>query len=920
MYCFRHILRFLIFFFILFLHNSVKSQVIFTSSNLPIVVLNTNGQIIPDENKIEIDMGIIYNGSGQRNYLADPFNEYDGKIGIEVRGSSSQGFPKKQYGFETRDDEGNNLNVPLLGMPEENDWILYAPYSDKSLLRNFITYNLSRKTGRYASRTCFCELVINDDYKGVYILLEKIKRDNNRVDISKMDSDDIAGDSLSGGYIIKIDKWTGSNNDGWVSEFPPYPGAWQDIIYQYHYPKPDEIVTQQKDYIQNVIYEFENFMDQRTGDIMDQSYEDFIDVDSFIDFFIINEIAKNVDGYRLSTFMFKDRESKGGKLTMGPVWDFNLGFGNANYYEGWVTSGWQMQNILYSDYYLTPFYWNKLFEDSEFYKRLTMRWLSFRQTILSNDSILGLIDQTVEYLDESQQRNFQRWPILGVWVWPNYFVGNTYAEEIAFLKNWIEDRLAWMDANLVAPAVINEINYLPCSYFDPGDWVEIFNPNMLPLNISGWKFKDENNYPFFTIPEGTEIDPVGYLILCQDVSKFTALFPDVQNYMGSFNFDLSSDGELIRLFDSQNEIVDCVEYNNTDPWPVKPEGVGFTLELKDFTLDNMLGENWRASALVQGSPGWPNIIPPVCGLFLNEFMADNQNTIADPQGDFDDWIEIYNSSTSSVDIGGLYLTDDLEIPLKYRIPFGNPDSTTIPPKGHLLLWADKDPEDGILHLDFKLSKDGEEIGLFNADGISLIDSVSFGAQQTDISTGRARDGNREWTVWQEPTPGASNMFHQTILFVEGWNSLSTYLALAENNVENIFAPIVNDLVILQSGPFIYWPAQGINTIGNWDIYSAYIAKLENSHELDFAGYFNDNPTVEMISGWNLIPVLCSCPFEIEEFYDVLEDNLVIIKEAVGYKIFWPAQNISTLQYLNPGNAYFVYLNTPCSFTFPAGTK
>ncbi len=151
----------LLFILAIVLSTSFAETVNFESSNLPIVVINTHGQTIPDEYRIIADMGIIYNGPGQRNHVNDPFNNYDGKISIELRGSSSQMFPKKQYALETEDAQGENLNVSLLGLPEENDWILNGPYSDKSLIRNVLIYRLARDLGNYASRTRFCELVLN---------------------------------------------------------------------------------------------------------------------------------------------------------------------------------------------------------------------------------------------------------------------------------------------------------------------------------------------------------------------------------------------------------------------------------------------------------------------------------------------------------------------------------------------------------------------------------------------------------------------------------------------------------------------------------------------------------------------------------------------------------------------------------------
>ena len=145
----------------------------FSESNLPIVVIKTNGQVILDEPRIVCDMGIIYNGNGVMNNVNDPFNEYDGKISIEYRGSSSQSFPKKPYALETQKANGDNNNVSLLGMPSENDWILYAPYTDKSLMRNVLTFDIGRNMGWYASRTQYCELVIDGDYKGIYVFMEK---------------------------------------------------------------------------------------------------------------------------------------------------------------------------------------------------------------------------------------------------------------------------------------------------------------------------------------------------------------------------------------------------------------------------------------------------------------------------------------------------------------------------------------------------------------------------------------------------------------------------------------------------------------------------------------------------------------------------------------------------------------------------
>ncbi len=199
-------------------------------SNLPIIVITTeNGQAIPDEPKITAHMGIIDNESGNNEHPGT-FNDYDGKIGIELRGASSQGYAKKGYGLETRLENGENNNVSLLGMPVENDWVLHGPYSDKSLIRNILAYHFSAAMGQYAPRTRLCELFINDSYSGVYVLMEKIKRDTFRLDIGKLEAHEISGRDVTGGYIFKLDKQD-EDEEFWFSPYPAIDGNDIRIIY-----------------------------------------------------------------------------------------------------------------------------------------------------------------------------------------------------------------------------------------------------------------------------------------------------------------------------------------------------------------------------------------------------------------------------------------------------------------------------------------------------------------------------------------------------------------------------------------------------------------------------------------------------------------------------------------------------------------
>ncbi|MFZ4620074.1 MAG: CotH kinase family protein [Bacteroidota bacterium] len=430
------------------------SPAAFTSSNLPIVIINTHGQSIPDEPKITADMGIIFNGAGKRNNLTDSLNLYNGKIGIEIRGSSSQMFPKKQYGLETRDSLGGELDVSFFGMPLESDWILSAPYNDKSLMRDALTYSLSNSIGRYASRTRYCELVLNGEYMGVYILMEKLKRDKGRVNISKVDTAAVSGDGLSGGYIIKIDKLSGSGNDGWISNYPPRPGSPFKINYLYEYPKMEEITAAERAYIISFFYNFESVFSTSAYADTVNGYAKYLDRSSMVDFFLVNELGRNVDGFRLSSFMYKDKDSKNPKMFLGPVWDFNHAYGNSDYYDASNISGWQLNwfntNTAFQtgDMWQPPFWWFKVIEDSLFLQSADLRWRSLRKNQLSVARINSFIDSVALHVDEAQQRNFVRWPILNQYVWPNAYIGGTYANEIKYLKNWISQRLVWMDWKL----------------------------------------------------------------------------------------------------------------------------------------------------------------------------------------------------------------------------------------------------------------------------------------------------------------------------------------------------------------------------------------------------------------------------------------------------------------------------------------
>ncbi|MFN8318607.1 MAG: CotH kinase family protein [Saprospiraceae bacterium] len=418
-------------------------------SNLPIVVINTGNQYIPDDQKIDVEMKIIDPATYYQTEK-DEANVYTGKVGIELRGSSSQSFPKKAYSFETRDAQGEDKDVSIFGWPEESDYILYPSYHEKSLMHNVLAMELFRSMGFYASRTQFVEVLIDQNYMGVYVVMEKIKRSKGRVDIAKLEPEEIAGDEVTGGYIVKIDKQTGSQSGGWLSNYPSLSTFPKNIFFQYHYP--EDGAFQQRAYIKDYVSSFESSLKSPFYKDADKGYRKWINVESFIYYWILNEVSRNVDGYRLSTFLYKDKDSKGGKLTIGPPWDFDIAFGNADYCNGQSYQGfsWQFNTICPEDGYQLPFWWDKLLQDSFFLDSLSKVYdYQRKEGSLRKEFIFSLIDSMSYELQEAQVRNFKKWNILGQYVWPNPSpIPSSWQGEVQELKNWIGERLIWLDNNL----------------------------------------------------------------------------------------------------------------------------------------------------------------------------------------------------------------------------------------------------------------------------------------------------------------------------------------------------------------------------------------------------------------------------------------------------------------------------------------
>jgi hypothetical protein len=562
-------------------------------SNLPIIIIVTDHGIeIQDSPRVPATMKIISRGNGQRNYVTDQNNplwlHYGGRIDIEIRGSSSQFPDKKQYGLTTRKaDNISEENVSLLGMPRENDWILNSMAFDSASIRDYLTYNLARKTGEYASRTAYCELIINGSYRGLYLLQEKIKADVNRVDVIKIGNSDNNMPDLTGGYITKADKTTGGDPVAWTME--QWFGASVDYIHVL--PKPSEVTTTQNNYIHSQFQMLEKNALNNNISVTD-GFPSIIDVTSFIDYIIINELASNADAYMYSTFFHKDRN---GKLRAGPVWDNDLTFGNDLLIWGYdrsKTDIWQLSNAENDG----SRFWKDLFDNPTFKCYLSKRWNELTQPGQPLDllSIESFIDQTVNVIAEAAERNNTLWQING-----------TLQDRIADIKSFLKLRIGWMTENLgtysecsniqVPPLVITKIMYNPPPH--PGaaetndeEFIEITNTGDQYVVLNGVFFSGTGFV--YQFPAGSTIGPCSSVFLSGNISAFRAKYGF--SPFGQFTRDLPASGVNLKLTDGFGNIIDNVSYADTAPWPDANTN-GKYLKLIDPNLDNNLPSSWVAT-------------------------------------------------------------------------------------------------------------------------------------------------------------------------------------------------------------------------------------------------------------------------------------------------------------------------------------
>ncbi|MEU7589953.1 CotH kinase family protein [Micromonospora sp. NPDC049230] len=419
------------------------AQNVTTTHDLPVVLIDSYGAGRPDREYLDATAMIFEPGSGGTTSLAAT-PTVSTRAGFRLRGNSSATFEKTPFRLEFWDNADDDADYPVLGMPADSDWALRGPFTDKALIREALVYDLGREMGLPAPRYAFAEFYLNTDaapvgagdYLGVYMIVETIKNSKDRLDLKQLDPEDVTLPKIQGGYIWKFE-WM-------AAEEPTLPctGPAATCWNYLEVVDPSPLQPQQRDWLRGHLQEFNdvlhatNFADPTTG------YRRYIDVDSFIDLMIVNELSREMDAYVRSSHFYKDRDSK---IFAGPLWDFDLSFGVGGFFNNDQVTGWQYQQTRQPS---ANDWFARLLQDPAFVNQARSRWQTLRRGLLSDTALQARINALASPLTNGAQRNFQRWPNLTSPT-VSFFrtpTSPTWQGQVQVMRDWMLRRAAWLDS------------------------------------------------------------------------------------------------------------------------------------------------------------------------------------------------------------------------------------------------------------------------------------------------------------------------------------------------------------------------------------------------------------------------------------------------------------------------------------------
>lgn len=413
-------------------------------SHLPVISIETNGQEIPgmqrEKDVITTDVK-VYDSQTANNHLTDQ-PALTMLANIRYRGNSSLHFDKHSYYFKTVNENGEAEDYSIMGMPEHSDWVLNGPFLDKTLMRNYMAMNLYGKISGYAPRVRYCELWLDGSYQGVYLMMERVSQGEERVNITQTDEDDPFCS-----YIIRLDRGDTPENE--LNSFSEYAmklspdTPLNKFAINVEYPGALNLTEEKKAYIEDDLSRIEKAIYSYDYDSKEYGYTALLDVDSFVDYFIFNEFLQNYDAGAYSTYFYKDIR---GKLTAGPVWDFN------NACDNYMETAFDGTGFSLQDGYL----YFMLMKDEKFVEKIIERYRELREGVLSEEYLMDFIDDTEAYLGDAVDRNYSVWGYsfqaekLDNWnrLLPVHRNPSSYEEAVEDLKKFLVKRGDWMDENI----------------------------------------------------------------------------------------------------------------------------------------------------------------------------------------------------------------------------------------------------------------------------------------------------------------------------------------------------------------------------------------------------------------------------------------------------------------------------------------
>ena len=917
------------------------------SSSLPVLVIDSFGRNIDAENSIgyrpwRATMAALFDvdGTGRTSVTNVPTVAERG--GMHIHGQTSASFAQRPYAWEIwKDSEDTDKPVSLLGMPAESDWVLNGPYFEKSLMRNFLAYSWMRQLNgsQGASRIRFVEVFFNQnggdvsysDYRGIYVLVEKIKRDKDRIAIETLNPSMTSTSLLSGGYIFKRDKTPYS------APFNTASGVPLDIY------EPNDVTTVQINALRSFLNSFEAALTNANFAVPATGYRAFAETATFIDNHLLVESTFQIDGFRVSSYFTKDR---GGKIRALPIWDYDRCMGSAYNWNNGGYVGWYYTNIATATPWNIDYAWYpRLFQDPEFATQYWDRYWQLRRSLLSLAALSTQVDATAALLTEGYTgdinaatpatvqnpaaRHFRRWNLLGQNIIPNSAGWDTrtnYQREVEFLKTWMTNRLGWMDAQhsqpptfsqyggavasgyplamgnpntngsiyytldgsdprvaysgAVAPGaaiytdpvtltdstqvrarvlagtnwsplsdavfavaavpassnnlVISEIMYHPSaatpaevaagfSAASDFEYLEFLNTSAGHVDLSGVTITRGVTFTFASnLPPSVLVLPSGGRVLTVgNTNAFVFRYgPSAATRVaGQQAGNLSNGGERLTVLAADGKPIADFSYGDGNSWPTLPDGFGFSLVLKTEAAnqDFGAGANWSQSSSLNGTPGAaPLPFVPANAIWISEALTFGANVA-------DEFIELHNPNSSSVNIGGWFLTDDLHAPFKFRFA----DGASVPAHGFLVL-SNRDYSAA-----FTLAHDGGTLWLLasdlNTNLTGFTGNFDYGNAEPGVSFGRYINsaGDEDIVAQSANTPGLSNAApHIGPVVISEIHYHPLDLGLT-NNMRDEFIELAN---VTASPVGLFDPAQPTNT---WH--------LRNAVSFDFPANFTLPP-------------------------------------------------------------------------------